>query len=78
MTTERKYALVSGYVQSNNDGELHWINCKQLAGLYKVDPKDCYFVNSRQSLKQVQGKKVIYLQPKEDGNYNLPENHHDI
>jgi len=43
-----KYAICPGYVRSETDGQLHYIDAVALMRLYKVAPTDCVIISSKQ------------------------------
>jgi hypothetical protein len=67
----KKYLCIGGEIISKNDNELHYISTYQLAALYKVNPKDCYFVrdSSDPLLEGLDIENLIVLRPSYNGNY---------
>jgi len=68
-----RYVLCPGYVQSNNDGQWHFITAPRLAELYGVDLKEC-FIYDRYDKSQLgfRAKKGdLLLRPRRDGKYVL-------
>lgn len=63
-----KYVLCPGYVTSNNDRQLHYVGGVDLIRLYNVNPFECIRLKSIGSMRN----EFIYLVPRQDGNYKLP------
>lgn len=65
-----KYVLVTNKIISPNDGQCHTISAYRLAELYKLDPKDCIFVNHvvPQDFLGVD-EDQIWLEPRDAGDY---------
>jgi hypothetical protein len=71
---KKKYLCIAGYVESRNDGDRHFISAPQLARLYRVDPKECVFVNGDEHPDRLPSPgDMIILKPRFDGNYTIPE-----
>ncbi len=64
----RKYICFSNSVISG-DGDIHLILSRYLPQLYRVDPKECLFVNKERDLIGLNIDNYIHLNPKSDGNY---------
>ena len=71
----KKYAVFPGFIESKNDGDLHWISAHQLMKLYKVPPHKCvivdYYHHPEDLHKNIKG--LIRLSPRFHGNYDLPK-----
>ncbi|MGC2781683.1 MAG: hypothetical protein WA418_39205 [Bradyrhizobium sp.] len=63
----KRYVLHPGYVRSAYDGADHFVNTRTLAGLYKVDPRQC--LSWYPGMPPVAG--VVHLYPRDDGRYEL-------
>jgi len=81
MSTQPKYLLMPGAVQSKFDGQVHYIGALQLAHLYGVPMSDCIVMppqtpanhRDRMSLlDRVRTGELVGLVPRDDGNYTLP------
>lgn len=68
----RKYVVIPGWVRSQSDGELHFIDAPTLMQLYKIDPKECATMHGdfRDHGKDFNG--LIRLRPRRDGKYEIP------
>lgn len=64
----KRFALFSGTVISR-DGDLHKIMSIDLLQLYKVNPKECIFIDREHDLRGVNAYDYICLFPKSDGGY---------
>lgn len=70
-----KYAIVPGYVRAS-DGDVHWITANQLMDLYRVTAHECKVVRNEDSLRGYTPEfidSLIYLHPRSDGAYEIPE-----
>lgn len=68
-----KYLICPGTVWSN-DGDIHFVNARQLINLYRVDPKDCVIKPSdNKSLGWRKTNGLIELRPNELGDYSIPK-----
>lgn len=65
--TEKKYCLYPGWVQSENDSDLHYITAPKLAKLYGVPFVECIVIHPTDLNKSNQG--LIVLVPRRDGKY---------
>ncbi len=63
--THEKIIIKDGYIRSENDNDLHFINSKDLMQLYGLNPNQCRFDTRSVNYNWIE------LGPKEDGNYNL-------
>jgi len=71
---EKKYIVIGGRVTSQNDGEKHYINANRLCVLYRVNPDECYLIESSEPHWELRLKglpNLLELTPKYDGNYHL-------
>lgn len=76
-----KYALFPGYVTSKTDGDVHFINERDLAILYGVSIKECIIVPFPRSffdeIRWGEMNRLVHelglrkLRPRYDGNYKL-------
>jgi len=66
----KRYLVMPGKVASKNDGNVHYVNARQLMDLYNVDPKECIIYKGDQPLGY---RNLIVLRPRYDGNYSLTE-----
>lgn len=69
-----RYACYAGVIYSDNDGDKHFISARRVAELYRVNPKECVFININGNPRH---KLAGYypplkeLRPRADGNYDL-------
>lgn len=68
----KKYLCLPGWVYSNVDKETHRIPASRLPGLYHVDPRECLFAHGDPSIILHLYPDLILLEPRSDGNYQLP------
>ena len=81
---DKKYLVKPDYVQSKNDGQVHFVTCGKLVKLYGVNPKDCVLWNKNiedtylnwHTLFNKQYGHLIWLTPSYHGDYTLPEINH--
>ena len=64
----KKYAVYPGFVQSEHDGDRHYINFGELCKLYGVLFSECVNMSFGRS-----SRNLIELRPRQDGNYSKPE-----
>ena len=67
-----KYVVCGGWVQSQADGEEHYVSPERLIELYDVDPRECIklrHMHSNHGFSQDFLVKLPWLTPKFDGNY---------
>lgn len=72
----KKYKVVGGYVESQNDGDSHYVSALQLCLLYGVNPSECHLVNLHKQAtfrRLYSGNDLIELHPRRDGHYFLPK-----
>lgn len=62
-----KYAIIPGYVKSQYDGQVHYVDAPQLMRLYGVRRDDCIIVHKE--LPTQYPTHYIPLAPREDGAY---------
>lgn len=67
----KKYAVFSGDVQSQRDGDWHFIGNMELCRLYGVDPQECVMVDKK-CYSQEYIESLIPLRPNYFGDYSLP------
>lgn len=68
----KKYLVCPGKVRSK-DGDLHFVSASQLINLYKVERDECVILDTPQSVFGLVWKDYIVLEPRGDGNYELPK-----
>jgi len=75
-----KYLIWPGHVRSKFDKQLHYISARQIAELYRVNPRECVFVSEHTQVDKLTGlpyglKKgeLIELYPDRSGRYQLPK-----
>ena len=65
-----RFVLHPGYVTSRNDGQDHWINGDQLAGLHGLHRRDCIIVKADSpSYRKERYAHMVHLYPRYDGCY---------
>lgn len=64
-----RYVIHPGHVYSKNDGQLHYINGRQLMRLYGVNPSECVIASAQYGWCAPSG--CTHLRPRNDGNYKL-------
>lgn len=69
---KEKYVVCPGGIKSQYDGDLHHISAGRLMELYRVDPKDCFIMDSPEKMLGFRWEDYIQLRPRSDGNYELP------
>jgi len=71
----KKYIVESGFVKSANDAASHFITCKELICLYKVNPRECICnpikYDSLKGLDKLHLRTLKVLKPRVDGDYNI-------
>ena len=69
----KKYILISGIINSKNDGDEHYISADKLRELYKLNKEECIFFNKEQDVIGNENfpEGCVILRPRYDGNYNL-------
>lgn len=72
---ETRYVVFPGYVISQSDGQRHYVNAKELIGLYGIDPNDCIIIDRTNPASPVYKERQgdIRLVPKANGDYTIPE-----
>jgi len=75
---ELKYAVCSGPVISEYDGEKHVVPCSELVHLYGVSPSECIMIpwdgpERDHLLRRAKNLGLTFLRSRDDGNYVLPE-----
>lgn len=70
---EKKYVLSPGYIESQSDGDIHYINATTLASLYGVDMRECYvqYRDRRYHSEKQERAKLIWLFPRRSGDYSV-------
>lgn len=64
------YILKPGWIRSKKDGDSHYVGVKALASLYGVPRHRCLV---RFGTGGAVPKNAVFLAPRRDGNYALPE-----
>ena len=67
-----KYLLCPGWIQSQTDGDWHYVKANQLITLYKVNPSEC-IVMPKNIAGYSPSDELIILSPKYNGQYIVPE-----
>lgn len=70
----KKYIVIGETVRSRHDSDEHYINARKLCDLYKVNPEECYLIetNQRDWGYKLKGLPDLpHLLPRYDGNYQL-------
>jgi hypothetical protein len=67
-----RYVLCPGWIISKNDGGWHYISAAKLARCYGVNLRDCLIELPRKSRRFQAHEKMVFLNPRFDGNYRLP------
>ncbi len=67
---DKKYVVIGGEVRSTTDGEWHWVSAQRLCKLYKINPRECYLVNTEEGGYGL-SRGLPVLRPRTDGNYKL-------
>ena len=78
MRSMKKYIVIGGYVQSKSDGDRYYINAIRLCELYKVNPMECYLLESKDPAYEMRQKglpDLSVLRPSYSGDYSLTPNH---
>lgn len=65
-----KYLLCSGYIQSVNDGQIHFISARSLQVLYQVSMNECIIRSTPAG--NFRNHELIELWPCWNGDYTLP------
>jgi len=63
-----KYAVHPGFIESKKDGEVHWIEARQLMQLYGVNPSECIVIDDEYIRYggDPDDEKFIHLYPRRD------------
>ena len=73
MNPRTRYVVYPDFVRSRHDGEMHFIDARQLMDLYGVRPDECVVDDLRGPGPRVTvAANLIPLGPREDGDYRLP------
>ena len=66
-----KYMLHPGWVQSQSDGDRHYISAQQLCDLYGVNISQCEIYKNEPGVKYSvdEWKRFKHLRPRYDGKY---------
>lgn len=68
-----KYVVCGGWVRGRGDWDQQFITPNKLVELYKVDPAECIKIrhyNDKHGFTRDYLEKLIWLTPREDGNYS--------
>ncbi len=67
----KKYLCIGGNIFSRYDRDRHYISPHRLAGLYQVNPNECYFARGDNDplLLALRTEELIELRPRYDGDY---------
>ena len=68
----KSYLVCPGWVQSANDGNMHYITAAQLMELYRVKPSECVVAGSP-AARDTEG--LVHLTVQYNGDYELPARH---
>lgn len=68
----KKYLLIAGEVRSREDGQIHHVDVKQLARLYRVRLAECQVYDPR-TPEHWYDKHLIRLRPDSTGVYEMPK-----
>lgn len=75
-----KYSVHPDFVASKRDGDVHFIDARQLMHLYGVESYDCLVIDDNASrhtyarlMRRAEEEKLITLRPRYDGNYTIPK-----
>lgn len=68
-----RYVIHPGHVYSKNDGQLHYINGRQLMRLYGLNPAECVIASEQNGWCAPAG--CIHLSPRSSGNYQIHTAH---
>lgn len=67
----KKFAVYPCAIRSKIDGQIHFISCRELVDLYKVDPSECVFVTDGVSEVELDmSTRLIPLVPRHNGDYS--------
>lgn len=76
--SHKKYLVVPGWVKSQNDGEMHFVNAPRLMQLYRVSPHECLVVNDRdEAIERGFGGDLLVLLPDPSGRYFIANREDD-
>ena len=67
---QKRYVVVSGWVRSRYDGDVHFIPAHRVAQLYKVNPLECHFCDAPESYRGLPDG-LIVLGPDSTGKYQI-------
>ena len=71
----KKYIVESGFIKSAKDEDTHFITCKELIYLYKVDLRDCICNptknGSLKELNKLHHRILKVLKPRVGGDYDV-------
>lgn len=70
--SRKTFVLHPGYVTSATDGELHYVNSRDLARLYRIPYSECEVIwDEQDDLYYYVGPDFVHLSPRHDGNYSI-------
>ena len=72
----KRFLVHDGIVRSRNDGEWHQVPAREVARLYRVDPRECVFrdFDYLYRTRDIDTSRLISLYPDPTGAYELPAN----
>lgn len=75
-----RYSVHPDFVQSNRDGQTHYIEAHRLMFLYGVRESECLVIDDSRDrhtyarlMRKAEELGLVSLRPRYDGNYTLPE-----
>lgn len=71
LKTQKKYVLCPGWIDSENDGDEHYISASELAKLYDVDISDCIILTEINYMFLKRDENLTFLYPSRNGDYTL-------
>lgn len=66
-TTGKRFLAFGGYVNSQSDGDKHYIPAQKIPELYGVDPAECIFY--REGMREADYRELMHLGPLSLGGY---------
>lgn len=68
----KRFIVWPGTLQSQTDGQWHYVGFTQLCALYQVHPSECINGELPEALLGVDQSGMVHLTPRYDGHYSLP------
>jgi hypothetical protein len=68
----KKYAVFSGEVYSQHDGDHHFVSADQLVRIFNLDRRECVLVQNEDDKRGRDFSGLIKLFPRYEGDYTLP------